>query len=63
MTVLTTNAADRAVDATLSLLDELFGSFAIHEFETGRSSVFQTLLLKPDKGRSGLPLRRQDWYS
>jgi cyclopropane-fatty-acyl-phospholipid synthase len=40
----------------------LFMSFGIQEFEMGRSNVFQTLLVKTDKGRSGLPLRREDWY-
>ncbi len=40
----------------------LFMSFGIQEFEMGRSNVFQTLLVKTDKGKSGLPLRREDWY-
>jgi cyclopropane-fatty-acyl-phospholipid synthase len=40
----------------------LFMSFGIQEFEVGRSNVFQTLLVKADKGRSGLPLTRADWY-
>ena len=34
----------------------------IHRMEPGRLSVFQTLLSKPDEGRSGLPLTRADWY-
>jgi len=25
-------------------------------------NLYQTLLLKPDEGRSGLPLTRADWY-
>ena len=31
-------------------------------FDSGRLSVFQTLLVKPDQGRNGLPLTREDWY-
>ncbi len=41
----------------------LFMSMGMHEFEVGRTNVYQTLLVKPDKGRSGLPLRREDWYT
>jgi cyclopropane-fatty-acyl-phospholipid synthase len=39
-------------------------SVAIHEFEVGTAHLYQTLLVKPgEKGRSGLPLRREDWYT
>jgi len=31
-------------------------------FLRGRASLYQTLLVKPAKGRSGLPLTREDWY-
>jgi len=31
-------------------------------FETARISVFQSLLVKPAGGVSGLPLTREDWY-
>jgi cyclopropane-fatty-acyl-phospholipid synthase len=31
-------------------------------FERGDIAVYQTLLSRPDRGRSGLPLTRQDWY-
>jgi cyclopropane-fatty-acyl-phospholipid synthase len=31
-------------------------------FASARGSVFQTLLVKPDRGVSGLPLTRLDWY-
>ena len=41
----------------------LFMSFGIQEFGVGRSNVFQTLLVKADEGRSGLPLSREDWYA
>jgi cyclopropane-fatty-acyl-phospholipid synthase len=33
-----------------------------HGFKTGRINVYQTLLAKPDKGESRLPLTRADWY-
>jgi cyclopropane-fatty-acyl-phospholipid synthase len=41
----------------------LFMSFGIQEFGVGRSNVFQTLLVKANEGRSGLPLSREDWYA
>lgn len=31
-------------------------------FERGEIAVYQTLLSRPDRGRSGLPLTRDDWY-
>ena len=31
-------------------------------FERGDIGVYQTLLSRPDRGRSGLPLTRRDWY-
>ncbi len=42
----------------------LFMSGSAHGFTTGRLSVYQALLSKPDAhGRSGLPLTRADWYA
>ena len=42
----------------------VFLAVAIHEFEVGTAQLYQTLLVKSvEKGRSGLPLTRQDWYS
>jgi cyclopropane-fatty-acyl-phospholipid synthase len=32
-------------------------------FEMGGYGLYQSLLGKPDDGRSGLPLTRNDWYS
>jgi cyclopropane-fatty-acyl-phospholipid synthase len=41
----------------------LFMSGSAYGFSTGRLNVYQTLLVKPDqRGRSGLPLTRADWY-
>ena len=37
---------------------------ALDEFEIGTAQVYQTLLVKSaEKGKSGLPLTRQDWFS
>ena len=36
--------------------------FWAHAFETGRNKVYQALLAKPQRGKSGLPLTRADWY-
>ena len=42
----------------------LFMSGSAHGFTSGRLNVYQTLLVKPgEKGQSGLPLTRDDWYS
>ncbi len=35
---------------------------AAHTFAVGKNNVYQALLLRPDEGRSGLPLSREDWY-
>ena len=34
-----------------------------HGFQCGRLNVYQTLLVKPLAGNSGLPLTRDDWYT
>lgn len=34
-----------------------------HGFETARVTLYQSLLVKPDRGASGLPLTRSDWYA
>ena len=56
-------------DEVLQVVDQptyrvwrLFLSGAAHGFSVGWLNVYQTLLLKPDEGRSGLPLTRADWY-
>ena len=40
----------------------LFMSVSAHAFETGMYNIYQSLLVKPDRGKSGLPLTRDDWY-
>lgn len=41
----------------------LFMAGSAQGFATGRHNIYQTLLVKPDeRGQSGLPLTRVDWY-
>ena len=40
----------------------LYMAGAANAFDAGGLGVFQTLLSKPDRGSSGLPLTRADWY-
>lgn len=40
----------------------LFLTGSAYGFATGPLNIYQTLLVKPDDGRSGLPLTRADWY-
>jgi cyclopropane-fatty-acyl-phospholipid synthase len=40
----------------------LYMAGCAHWFTSGHISVYQSLLVKPDQGRSGLPLLRTDWY-
>ena len=35
----------------------------LHEYEVGTTHLYQTLLVKSEKGKSGLPLTREDWYA
>jgi len=32
-------------------------------FRAARGNIYQTALVKPDHGVSGLPLTRDDWYT
>lgn len=40
----------------------LYMSAAAYRFQMNRLSVYQALLVRPDGGRSKLPLTRSDWY-
>jgi cyclopropane-fatty-acyl-phospholipid synthase len=40
----------------------LYMAGSAYGFVTGRVGIYQTLLVKPDGGKSGLPLTREDWY-
>lgn len=54
--------ARRIVDETTYRVWRLYMSGSAHGFRTGRINVYQTLLSKPDRGVSELPLTRDDWY-
>src|SRR5579884_921151 len=41
----------------------LYMAASIYSFQTGSNNIYQTLLVKPDRGKSGLPLTRADWYA
>jgi cyclopropane-fatty-acyl-phospholipid synthase len=51
-----------AADGVSYRVWRLYMSGSVHGFATGRVNLHQTLLVKPDLGRSGLPLVRADWY-
>ncbi len=40
----------------------LYMSGAAYGFDMGRNNIYHSLLVKPEKGKSGLPLTREDWY-
>jgi cyclopropane-fatty-acyl-phospholipid synthase len=57
-------------DEVKKLTDELtyrswrvFLAVALHEYEVQTAHLYQTLLVKSDKGITGLPLTRDDWYN
>jgi cyclopropane-fatty-acyl-phospholipid synthase len=54
--------AMRAVDEPTYRVWRLFLHGSAYAFASGALNVYQCLLLKPDGGRSGLPLTRADWY-
>jgi cyclopropane-fatty-acyl-phospholipid synthase len=55
--------ARRITDETTYRVWRLYMSGSAHGFRTGRLNVYQTLLSKADRGESGLPLTRADWYA
>lgn len=61
---------EAAHDQALELVDEptyrtwrLGMAGCAYGFATHRLNVWQSLLGKPERGRSGLPLTREDWYA
>ncbi len=52
----------RITDDTAYRIRRLYMAGAAHRFRTGRLNVYQTLLVKPLHGETGLPLTREDWY-
>lgn len=55
--------ACRFTDEATYRVWRLFMSGSARGFQTGRLNVHQTLLSKSNKGMSGLPLTRADWYN
>ncbi|HEY7217787.1 MAG TPA: cyclopropane-fatty-acyl-phospholipid synthase family protein [Candidatus Binatia bacterium] len=54
---------ERLTDPVSFRVFRLYLAGSAYEFRCGRLNIYQTLLAKPDHGRSGLPLTRADWYS
>lgn len=52
----------RIAGETIFRIWRLYLAGAAHTFAAGKNNVFQTLLSRPQSGRSGLPLTRDDWY-
>lgn len=51
------------VDEVTFRIWQLYMHGSAHGFASGRSNLYQTLLVKPaDNGAAGLPLTRGDWY-
>jgi cyclopropane-fatty-acyl-phospholipid synthase len=55
--------ARRIISETTYRIWRLYMAGAAHKFRSGHLNVYQTLLAKPVRGESGLPLTREDWYS
>ncbi len=53
----------RFVDEPTYRIWRLYMAGAAHAFAVGRLNVVQLLLVKPDDGRSRVPLTRADWYA
>ncbi len=55
-------AAARIADEVIYRTWRAYMAAAAYGFKSDHLTVFQTLLVKPVHGRSGLPLTRTDWY-
>ena len=56
------SAIERLSDPLSFRVFRLYLAGSAYEFRRGRLSIYQTLLAKPERGQSGLPLTRADWY-
>jgi cyclopropane-fatty-acyl-phospholipid synthase len=54
--------AERVLGVTAYRIWRLYLAGAAGEFERAQNTVFQALYVKPDRGRSRLPLTRGGWY-
>jgi cyclopropane-fatty-acyl-phospholipid synthase len=57
------NEAVLLTNETTYRIWRLFMAGSAHQFGKGFLNIHQTLLAKPEQGKSGLPLTRSDWYS
>jgi cyclopropane-fatty-acyl-phospholipid synthase len=55
--------AKRCTDELRYRIYRLYLSLSGYGFKIGRINLYQTLLYKPDKGPTRLPLTRADWYA
>jgi cyclopropane-fatty-acyl-phospholipid synthase len=55
--------ARRLTDEATYRVWRLYMSGTAYRFQTGRLNVYQALLVKPNQGKTGLPLTRADWYT
>jgi len=55
--------ARRAAGEMAYRIWRLYMAGAAYKFQEGRNNVYQTLLVKSERGASGLPLTRADWYA
>ncbi|HET7754774.1 MAG TPA: class I SAM-dependent methyltransferase [Anaeromyxobacteraceae bacterium] len=55
--------AIRSVGETAYRIWRLYMAGAAADFLRGQNGVYQALYVRPDHGRSGLPLSRAEWYS
>lgn len=56
------DAAVRAAGEDTYRVWRLYMAGSANAFTANRLGIFQTLLVRPDRDRSGLPLTRADWY-
>lgn len=56
------NEIEKQTDPSSFRVFRLYLAGSAYEFRHGRLSIYQTLLAKPVRGQSGLPLTRTDWY-
>ena len=54
--------AVKATNETVYRIWRLYMAGSAHAFRTGRLNLYQLLLSKPERGRTHLPLTREDWY-
>jgi cyclopropane-fatty-acyl-phospholipid synthase len=51
-----------ATDEVICRVFRLYLYGAAYRFRVGATNVYQSLLVRPEAGRSGFPLTREDWY-